>query len=386
MRHILITLIAMFSCNTAFAFRIEVDPRTEIYAYELTRDRALYDVLVQNLWILNDSSKPLTLQSLSIKVLNGDRVLAERHLDAGTIKPNAEQIVQLNQAGLLDLYDIQFRAREKKADGWILAPSGHMAPAEALLLIHQYLTVQGTPDTVLIIAEALGEDGSISSAEMKIDVKIAPKTSEFIFPLEGDWFIAAGPDARGHHRWIVASEFALDIVKLGENGATFRGSIDRSENYLAYGASVRAVAAGEVISVRSDIPEDETLLRQPGETLEAYESRSADVQIQLLTAGESGVAGNHVVIRHDDGQYSQYAHLRPGSVRVEIGDQVAQGDEIAELGNSGNSSEPHLHFQMTNGPDVLYSRGIPVTFKGVSNPWSDIQERALLTGDIVRAE
>ena len=105
-----------------------------------------------------------------------------------------------------------------------------------------------------------------------------------------------------------------------------------------------------------------------------------------MTAGESGVAGNHVVIRHDDGQYSQYAHLRPGSVRVEIGDQVAQGDEIAELGNSGNSSEPHLHFQMTNGPDVLYSRGIPVTFKGVSNPWSDIQERALLTGDIVRAE
>ena len=386
MRHILIILIAMFSCNTAFAFRIEVDPGTEIHAYELTRDRALYDVLVQNLWILNDSSKPLTLQSLSIKVLNGDRVLAERHLDAGTIKPNAEQIVQLNQAGLLDLYDIQFRAREKKADGWILAPSEHMAPAEALLLIHQYLTVQGTPDTVLIIAEALGEDGSISSAEMKIDVKIAPKTSEFIFPLEGDWFIAAGPDARGHHRWIVASEFALDIVKLGENGATFRGSMDRSENYLAYGASVRAVAAGEVISVRSDIPEDETLLRQPGETLEAYESRSADVQIQLLTAGESGVAGNHVVIRHDDGQYSQYAHLRPGSVRVEIGDQVAQGDEIAELGNSGNSSEPHLHFQMTNGPDVLYSRGIPVTFKGVSNPWSDIQERALLTGDIVRAE
>jgi len=184
----------------------------------------------------------------------------------------------------------------------------------------------------------------------------------------------------------VASEFALDIVKLGESGTTFRGSMDRSENYLAYGASVRAVAAGEVVAVRSDIPEDEALLRQPSETLESYEDRSSAIQTQLLTAGESGVAGNHVVILHTDGRYSQYAHLRPGSVRVEIGDQVAQGDAIAELGNSGNSSEPHLHFQMTNGPDVLYSRGIPVTFKAVSNPWSDIQERALLTGDIVHAE
>ena len=71
------------------------------------------------------------------------------------------------------------------------------------------------------------------------------------------------------------------------------------------------------------------------------------------------VDGNHVIIDHGDGFYSFYAHLQPGSVKVEVGDQVQAGDQLGLLGNTGNTSAPHLHFHVMSGPSALGSDGVP---------------------------
>ncbi|HEY3569693.1 MAG TPA: M23 family metallopeptidase [Thermoanaerobaculia bacterium] len=60
-------------------------------------------------------------------------------------------------------------------------------------------------------------------------------------------------------------------------------------------------------------------------------------------------------------------HLKQGSVRVKAGDTVKRGQVIAQLGQTGNTTEPHLHFQLTDGPDPLYSRGVPILFKNTVN-------------------
>ena len=73
-------------------------------------------------------------------------------------------------------------------------------------------------------------------------------------------------------------------------------------------------------------------------------------------------AGNHVVLDLGDGQYALYAHLIPGSVLVQEGERVRQGQVIGELGNSGNSTGPHLHFQVMDAASELAAYGVPYVF------------------------
>jgi murein DD-endopeptidase MepM/ murein hydrolase activator NlpD len=78
--------------------------------------------------------------------------------------------------------------------------------------------------------------------------------------------------------------------------------------------------------------------------------------------GPGRILGNHVVLDLGDGVYAALAHLRRGSVRVRPGDRVAAGQQLAAWGNSGNSTEPHLHFQLMDHPSVLLAAGLPVAF------------------------
>ena len=97
------------------------------------------------------------------------------------------------------------------------------------------------------------------------------------------------------------------------------------------------------------------------------------------------MAGNHVVIDHGNGEYSLYAHLKPGSILVKPGNRVTAGTVLAQLGSSGNSTEPHLHFQVCDAADALMCAGIPVQFNNVSLPFADYP-RPVQSGDVVVAQ
>ncbi|HEY8548050.1 MAG TPA: M23 family metallopeptidase [Acidimicrobiales bacterium] len=95
--------------------------------------------------------------------------------------------------------------------------------------------------------------------------------------------------------------------------------------------------------------------------------------------GPKGILGNHLVLRVDDGAdgaeasgdgagtYVALAHLRQGSLRAGVGDRVRRGEVVAELGNSGNSSQPHIHLQVMDHPNLLLAAGLPMAFDG----WPD---------------
>ena len=120
-------------------------------------------------------------------------------------------------------------------------------------------------------------------------------------------------------------------------------------------------------------------------TLENYFERVKQVQRQRLARGVRGVrgvVGNHVVIEHADGEHSIYAHLKPGSLKVKAGDRVAMGQPLASVGTSGNSTEPHLHFHIADGPDALRSAGIPVRFDALHIRNADFP-RPPQTGDFL---
>ena len=137
-----------------------------------------------------------------------------------------------------------------------------------------------------------------------------------------------------------------------------------------------------------------TVTRSPGDTLEP-----SSVPFSLFTVtrpavmsssaclreatGPGRVLGNHVVLDLGHGVYAVLAHLRRGSVRVAMGQRVAASEQLAECGNSGNSTEPHLHFQVCDRPSTLSCAAIPPTFKDLTILNAD-GPRPIQSGDIIK--
>ena len=141
---------------------------------------------------------------------------------------------------------------------------------------------------------------------------------------------------------IVKSEtFAIDWILL-QDGRFFEGDGTHNEQWFAYGADVTAVAPGTVVSARDGLADG---------TPKSLPSTSQN-------PGDG--AGNHVIVQIEPGVWAFYAHLQMGSVAVEIGDQVATGQSIGRLGNSGNSIGPHLHFGLIDGPNPLTANSVPM--------------------------
>jgi murein DD-endopeptidase MepM/ murein hydrolase activator NlpD len=171
-------------------------------------------------------------------------------------------------------------------------------------------------------------------------------------PLRGDnWVAANGPsNTSGHRRTVlpidgkarIAQRFAIDWVRVNPDGNTHTGGPLDNKNYRAYGSEALAVADGTVVAVKDGIPQN-----IPGENSRA-------VPITLETVG-----GNHVVLDIGHGRYAFYAHLQPGSLKVQTGDRVKRGQVLGLVGNSGNSTEPHLHFHIGDSKSPLGSEGIP---------------------------
>jgi murein DD-endopeptidase len=170
-------------------------------------------------------------------------------------------------------------------------------------------------------------------------------------PITGEWAAFNGPsNVSGHRRLVLALDggvaigqrFAIDYLKVDSAGSSHHGDPSKNENYYAYGTPLLAVADGIVVETKDSIPQN-----VPG-------ANSRAVPITMVTVG-----GNHVALDIGHGHYALYAHVQPGSLRVHAGDHVKRGQVLALLGNSGNSTEPHVHFQIADGPTFLSSEGLP---------------------------
>jgi hypothetical protein len=168
-------------------------------------------------------------------------------------------------------------------------------------------------------------------------------------PLRGArWVNFGGCCGAGAHRSALqpvngdlhlSQRYAVDIVRMTPGRRMVTGPLDELESYPGYGAPVRAATAGRVIRVVDRHPDQVPLDPEP---------------VALDDLG-----GNLVGIAAGDGRFVWYAHLAPDSVRVEVGDRVRPGQVLGLLGNSGNTTMPHLHFQVSDGPSLLGSEGLP---------------------------
>jgi len=212
-------------------------------------------------------------------------------------------------------------------------------------------------------------EGPVVTVDRAVPLVIKP-------PLKGKgWFAVNGCCGPNVHRdtriaidgsHIATSEtFAIDWTRV-ENGQMFQGDGATNEQHFAYGAELLAVADGVVVSARDGMPEE------------------TPFKPVVSVKGPADYGGNHVIIEIAPETFAAYAHIQTGSVAVKVGDRIKAGDVIGRLGNSGNTTAPHLHFAILDKANFFAGRSLPYvidsfTYAGTARPTNLTQLN--ITGD-----
>jgi len=215
------------------------------------------------------------------------------------------------------------------------------------------------PPVVEHSVHVTADDSGAHDIVLKALVVSADKPIVVAPPLRGVWMagdsVNNGPDA-AHRKAILitdgrawlAQRYAIDWVQIQKvDGAytTWKGAEDKNESYFCYDQPIYSVAAGKVVGVVDGLPEN------------IPHSGKYAVELTFDNAG-----GNHVVVEIAPRRYVLYAHMKPGTVRVKVGDTVGVGDLLGHVGNTGSSTEPHLHMHIVDEPSFLAGNGLPYEF------------------------
>ena len=231
-----------------------------------------------------------------------------------------------------------------------------LAPEWALVAVAAFLSLLAV--TVLVLRR---ERKHMEAQGDRSVVDVAP-------PVTGEWVAVNSPADKvpSHGTRQLGQKYAIDVFQ--DSG---RPLIDGwwpamrrpDDGFRAFGEPILAVADATV--VRASDGQRDHLSRNswPG-----YLYLMLVEAVGRSIGGPHRVLGNHVVLDLGDGVYAAYAHLKRDSVAVGVGDRVTAGQLIGRCGNSGNTSEPHLHFQLMDNPEAAEARGIPFTWSGVGVP------------------
>ncbi len=165
-------------------------------------------------------------------------------------------------------------------------------------------------------------------------------------PFRGDWTIIDGgsdPRNNAHIGPMLTNEtYATDFERTDATGGNRSGDLTRLDAYYSYGQDILAAAEGMVVTVIDGVPD-------------------SDIGFPNISCA----TGNAVVIRHGEGEYTEYSHLKPYTIAVKWGDHVEAGTVLGQCGNSGLSVSPHLHFQTMTEASLPTARGFPHEFAKV---------------------
>jgi hypothetical protein len=188
---------------------------------------------------------------------------------------------------------------------------------------------------------------------------------DLAYPFEDRWLTQNSPADRvpSHGTTLFATSFAIDFVPVNEAGRTapitFRSLLrpEPVERFPGFGRPILAPVRGVVVGVHHTAPDHPSFRGLPSVGYALTQRRRA-------AAGWADLAGNHVMIETRGGPVVAVCHLQRDSVRVQLGQSVRVGETLGRCGNSGNSTEPHVHVQAIDRLDVLNAIAVPITFGG----------------------
>jgi hypothetical protein len=280
-----------------------------------------------------------------------------------------------------------------------LLPRRVVEPAKSILVFNPFHSFAGTvPLKRLRYVFAFRTEDA--STRYRSDIVVSPvpyeTKTQLILPVKGRVLVWDGHDYQSHHRRFDytrpvflqlgiktnSQRYAYDFVVVNEQGLMhpaepgagdewYPGKSDTNEVYYGFGVPIYAAGTGRVAAIDDGEPDN----------------RSFN-QAERATSATAGF-GNYVIIDHLNGECSLFAHLKQGSVRVKIGQRVKQGDIIGQMGSSGDSLFPHLHYELRTGVEAKDVEGLPSYFTRFRRLLGSgpivVQKGQVDTGDIVES-
>jgi peptidase M23-like protein len=291
-----------------------------------TADR---EFLAYEIHLVDLSSHDATLEN--VEVFAGEKALARYS--------GKELLAMIERPG----------ADPKLADKSVLAGDTHA-------IVFLWVPFEGDPPhdlTHRLTFKVMTASGKIEDRVMEgLPVAVSKRRVPVLVPpLSGGPWVARGIGNDSYHRRgylavrgraVVCQRFAIDWGKLDAEGHDHTGEGTRNADYAGYGEPVFAVADATV-----------------SEVLDGLEENDPPTQTPKVPMTYTNIPGNHIVLDLGDGLFALYAHLKPGSLQVKMGDRVHAGDRIAALGDSGNAVGPHLHFHISDSKEPIAGEGIP---------------------------
>ncbi len=261
--------------------------------------------------------------------------------------------------------DVNMRAAVKDSASWVVTLNGMHAQTGSLDSLLSDSVTTPRPGTIvyralcrfskfpqpLELILAFDDEGRVSGLLVRPPAdqprKEYPSThldyrtkTALRLPARGEWTVFWGGRTieKNYHAFTRDQRFAMDLL-IVRNGVTHDGDGTKLTDYYCYGQPVLAPAAGVVVWKQDSLPD-----QAPGRMDPAH------------------ATGNSLILDHGNGEYSLIAHLQPGSLRYKLGDRVPADAEVGRCGNSGNTTEPHVHYHLQDGPKPFDADGLPVQF------------------------
>lgn len=184
-------------------------------------------------------------------------------------------------------------------------------------------------------------------------------------PFEGDWWVFWGGNTEAQNYHVVAPDqrYAYDFTAW-KNGATFGNDGASNEDYWVWGRPVLAPANGVVVAIQNDV---------------------RDNRPRVESNNSVHPAGNYIVLDFENGEYGLLAHFQKGSIKVRPGDRVQAGQQLGLCGNSGNSSEPHVHLHLQDRKELFGpALGLPAPFARFVADGKQVTKSVPVQGQFVR--
>ena len=350
---VLISLIVVPGIATAQQpFRADGPPPVDlsvVYAPQLVFQGEI-GILVYELIVANPFELELRYRNLEINDAAGD-LLARR--SGRELDQLAERLPRSTKD------DAKAAAKD-----WLT-----LAPGERYILYFWIELEPGTKPPVSIthrfVVEAVGSTNTMTWETSGPSLPVHRDAITIEPPVRGTWLVGNGFEQASNHRnyyivnqnFVIPQRFGADFIKLDRGGGDADGNGTANSHYNAYQEPVFAVADGEVVTVLDGMPE------------------LAPLESNRTRFKWSEYPGNRIVLKLGPRQYALYAHLQSGSFKVKVGDRVQSGMELARLGATGNSTNPHFHFHISEGPLTLDTQGMPFHFSSFEKLVEDYRFR-----------
>jgi Peptidase family M23 len=298
------------------------------------KDHVEYDLLVTNVF-----DGPVTLTAIDVTDTAGKVLM---HIDGDVLAQATQALFGQEPAKIIPA------SGSVAVEVDLILPPGNIPP-----LVSHRIAYEFPPDdpsgTVIGSRDVTGPEVMVDTHEA---IVIAP-------PLSGaGWASVNGCCVPNVHRNVriaagtriaTPETFAIDWIQV-RGDKFFEGDGKANDQYPYFGAEVRSVADGEVIAVHDGMEESKPI-----------EEGKPFLRPPTVVKSED-YGGNYVLLRIGPDVYAFYAHLKTGSIGVRSGDRVKTGAVIGKLGNTGNSTDPHLHFGLLDRPDFLTGDSLPFVF------------------------